>query len=114
MKGQLPASNWFVAKYRHVVGVDPPYPAAQAFAAGLLCARCLRDSGVSKDAGQLAAARKLACSTLYGLFRIDPVSGLQVGHQVLIVLWQHGIRRVVWPPEQAERPLLYPHMQRGM
>jgi branched-chain amino acid transport system substrate-binding protein len=101
-----PNSEWFVAKYRHSVGVDPPYPAAQAFAAGLLCARCLRDSGVSEDAAQLAAARQLACSTLYGRFQIDPESGLQVGHQVLIVQWQNGIRRVVWPPEQAERPLV--------
>jgi branched-chain amino acid transport system substrate-binding protein len=106
-----PASHWFVEKYRQVVGVDPPYPAAQAFAAGLLCARCLRDSGSSEDAVQLAAARQLTCSTLYGPFKIDPVSGLQVGHQVLIVQWQQGTRRVVWPPEQAERPLRYPLMK---
>ena len=106
-----PSSHWFVRKYRHVVGVDPPYPAVQAFAAGLLCARCLRDSGVSEDAAQLAAARQLACTTLYGRFRIDPVSGLQVGHQVLIVQWQNGICRVIWPPEQAERSLRYPLMK---
>jgi branched-chain amino acid transport system substrate-binding protein len=36
------------------------------------------------------------------------VSGLQVGHQVLIVQWQNGTRRVVWPPEQAERSVLLP------
>ncbi len=109
-----PDSAWFVAKYRQSVGVDPPYPAAQAFAAGLLCARCLRDSGVTEDAAQLAAARQLACTTLYGRFRIDPVSGLQVGHQVLIVQWQNGIRRVIWPAEQAERPLLYPLTECGI
>jgi branched-chain amino acid transport system substrate-binding protein len=109
-----PSSPWFVAKYRHVVGADPPYPAVQAFAAGLLCARCLRDSGASEDAAQLAAARQLSCTTLYGRFRIDPSSGLQVGHRALIVQWQHGTRRVVWPPEQAEGPLHYPLMQRGM
>ena len=103
-----PRSDWFVARYRHITGDDPPYPAAQAFAAGLLCARCLRDSGSCDDATQLAAARQLACTTLYGRFRLDPVSGLQVGHQVLTVQWQNGIRRVVWPLEQAERPLLYP------
>jgi branched-chain amino acid transport system substrate-binding protein len=101
-----PDSDWFVAKYRQTVGSDPPYPAVQAFAAGLLYVRCLRECGVTEDAAQLAAARQLACTTLYGRFRIDPVSGLQVGHQVLIVQWQNDIRRVVWPPEQAERPLL--------
>ncbi len=100
-----PGSDWFVTNYRNVAGVDPPYPAAQAFAAGLLCARCLRDSGRCEDAAQLAAAYQLVCTTLYGAFRIDPLSGLQSGHQMLIVQWQNGIRRVVWPPEQAERPL---------
>lgn len=103
-----PESDWFVTKYRDAAGVDPPYPAVQAFAAGLLCARCLRDGGSCDDAAQLAAARRLVCTTLYGVFRLDPLSGLQSGHQILIVQWQHGIRRVVWPPEQAECPLLLP------
>jgi branched-chain amino acid transport system substrate-binding protein len=103
-----PDADWFVTRYKGVAGGDPPYPAAQAFAAGLLCARCLRDSGCCEDTAQLAAAQQLVCTTLYGAFRIDPMSGLQSGHQILIVQWQNGIRRVVWPPEQAERPLLLP------
>lgn len=103
-----PDSAWFVEKYRQIAGADPPYPAAQAFAAGLLCARCIRESGSSEDSVQLAMARRLACTTLYGRFRIDPESGLQAGHQVLIVQWQGGIRRIVWPLELAERPLMYP------
>jgi branched-chain amino acid transport system substrate-binding protein len=103
-----PGSDWFVEKYRSISGIDPPYPAAQAFAAGLLCARCLRDGGGVDDTTQLARAYQLDCTTLYGRFRLDPLSGLQAGHQVLIAQWQNGIRRVVWPPEQAERPLRYP------
>jgi branched-chain amino acid transport system substrate-binding protein len=103
-----PGSDWFVRRYRDMAGVDPPYPATQAFAAGLLCARCLRDSGRCEDIAQLAAARQLACTTLYGAFRIDPLSGLQVGHQMLTVQWQNGKRCVVWPREQAERPLVLP------
>jgi branched-chain amino acid transport system substrate-binding protein len=103
-----PDADWFVTRYREGAGGDPPYPAAQAFAAGLLCARCLRDSGRCDDAAQLAAAHQLVCTTLYGAFCIDPLSGLQSGHQILIVQWQNGRRYVVWPPEQAERPLLSP------
>src|SRR6266536_1428045 len=61
-----PDVDWFVTRYKSVAGGDPPYPAAQAFAAGLLCARCLRDGGSCDDAAQLAAARRLACTTLYG------------------------------------------------
>jgi branched-chain amino acid transport system substrate-binding protein len=96
-----PDTNWFMTKYRETAGADPPYPAVQAFAAGLLCARCLRDSGSCDDA-QLEAARRLACTTLYGGFRLDPTSGLQAGHQILVAQWQGGKRRVVWPREQAE------------
>ena len=103
-----PSTAWFVSKYRGVAGGDPPYPAAQSFAAGLLSARCLRESGSCEDTAQLVAAHQLACTTLYGAFRLDPLTGLQSGHQVLTVQWQQGVRRVVWPPEQAERPLLFP------
>ncbi|HEX7734096.1 MAG TPA: ABC transporter substrate-binding protein [Ktedonobacteraceae bacterium] len=101
-----PGARWFTAAYRASTGTEPSYPAVQAFAAGLLYARCLRDMGNSEDDAQLAAARHLTCTTLYGPFRLDPLSGLQTGHQVLTVQWQQGQRRVVWPPEQAERSLL--------
>src|SRR5215204_4119631 len=102
-----PDAGWFVDEFRRITGSDPSYPAAQAFAAGVLCARCLRDGGAN-DAAQLAAAHQLECTTLYGRFRLDPVSGLQVGHEVLVVQWQDEARRVVWPPGRAESSLRYP------
>lgn len=103
-----PDAGWFVERYRQRLGSDPPYPAVQAFAAGVLCARCLREAGGSDDAAQLAAARELQCTTLYGDFRLDPERGLQTGHEVLTVQWQDGVRRVVWPRRQAERRLIHP------
>ncbi len=103
-----PDVHWFSTRYRSATGVDPPYPAAQAFAAGVLAARCLRDAGACDDAAQSAAARSLRCRTLYGDFRLDPSTGLQVGHEVLTVQWQGGERRVVWPPQHADRSLAYP------
>jgi branched-chain amino acid transport system substrate-binding protein len=102
-----PDAGWFVERFRRIAGSEPSYPAVQAFAAGVLCARCLTDGGV-EDAAQLAVAYRMQCTTLYGRFRLDPESGLQVGHEVLVVQWQNGTRRVVWPPEQAERSLHYP------
>lgn len=96
-----PAAD-FVAAFRRRTGADPPYPAAQAFAAGLIAARCVRDAGSAGDAALLAAARALDCTTLFGRFRLD--GNRQVGHRVLTVQWQEGERRVIWPPEQAEAP----------
>ncbi len=104
-----PDAQWFVTHYRQEEGSDPPYAAAQAFAAGILYARCLRETGDTRDEGIQAAAQKLACQTLFGKFQLDPESGLQTGHQVVIVQWQQGQRRVVWPPGQAERPLVFSH-----
>ncbi len=102
-----PDVEWFVTHYREEEGRDPPYAAAQAFAAGILYARCLRETGDIREEIIQAAAQKLVCQTLFGKFQLDPLSGLQMGHQVVIVQWQQGQRRVVWPPEQAERPMVF-------
>src|SRR5579859_1605948 len=83
-----PDAQWFVTHYRKVEGSDPPYAGAQAFAAGILYARCLRETGDTHDEVIQAAAQKLTCQTLFGKFQLDPLSGLQTGHQVVIVQWQ--------------------------
>jgi len=103
-----PPAGEFAAAYRRRTGAEPPYPAAQAFAAGVIAARCLREAGTADDATLMAAACALECTTMYGRFRLDPLSRRQVGHQVLTVQWQDGARRVIWPPEQAQAPLRYP------
>ena len=103
-----PPAAEFLAAYRRSTGADPPYPAAQAFAAGVIASRCLREAGTAEDATLLAAACALHCTTMFGRFRLDPRSRQQVGHQVLTVQWQDGARRVIWPPEQAQAPLRYP------
>jgi len=109
-----PDAAWFVDAFRRATGEEPGYPAVQAFAAGVLSARCLRDAGTTDDAAQLATAARLSCRTLYGGFRLDPVTGLQAGHEVLTVQWQGGGRRVVWPAELAEQALSYPLSQRAI
>ena len=99
-----PGAAEFVAAYRRATGTDPPYPAAQAFAAGLVAERCIHDAGGPGDDALRAAAAALECTTLFGRFRLAS-SGEQLGHRVLTVQWQDGRRRVVWPPERAQAPL---------
>lgn len=101
-----PDAASFVDRFADATGHVPPYPAAQAFAAGTLFARCVRDAGTVDDRALFDVARALRCRTLYGDFTLDPDTGLQVGHQVLTVQWQNGRRRVVWPPDRAEARLL--------
>lgn len=97
-----PHPRWFSGAYRERTGRPPPYPAAQAFAAGVIWARCAREAETLEEEPILAIARRLRCRTLLGDFRLDPRTGLQVGHRVLTIQWQDGRRRVVWPPDRAE------------
>ena len=101
-----PDTDWFVREFRAATGSQPPYPAAAAFAAGVLCGRCLRDTGTTDAQAVLTVAQRLDVHTLFGRFRLDPRTGLQTGHQVLVVQWRQGRRRVVWPPDRAELPLV--------
>lgn len=101
-----PAADWFVATFRDAVGAEPAYPAAAAFAAGVLAARCLRDAGTAKDEAVLGTTAQLDVQTLFGHFHLDPDTGLQVGSEILVVQWQAGERRAVWPLPKAERQIL--------
>ncbi|MBK1782783.1 ABC transporter substrate-binding protein [Prauserella cavernicola] len=103
-----PTAAGFVTAYRRATGDEPPYPAAQAFAAGVIADRCVRDAGTTDDDAVLAAARSLDCTTMFAPFRLDPRTGEQAGHRVLTVQCQDGERRVVWPPDRAQAPLRFP------
>jgi len=103
-----PTATDFVGAYRSRTGSDPPYPAAQAFAAGVIAERCLREAGRADDNALIATARRLDCTTLFGRFRLNPVTGAQIGHRMLTVQWQNGVRTVVWPPDQAQSTVDYP------
>jgi branched-chain amino acid transport system substrate-binding protein len=101
-----PTADWFVSSFRDAVGSEPAYPAAAAFAAGVLAARCIRDAGTAADDALLTTARRLGARTLFGRFQLDSATGLQVGAEILVVQWQAGERRVVWPLHKAERQIL--------
>jgi ABC-type branched-subunit amino acid transport system substrate-binding protein len=90
-----PPEAWLVAAVRRRLEAEPEYPAAQAFAAALVAAACLERAGSADGAALRAAAHGLDATTLLGRFRLDPVTGRQVGHRARLVRWQGGVRRRV-------------------
>jgi branched-chain amino acid transport system substrate-binding protein len=105
--GPLPSE--FVARFRAATGHDPDYPAAQAYAAGLLTIAALRAAGSLEPARVRAAFSNLRTSTLFGDFAIEPGSGKQVGHRMLLVQWQGGRKVIVHPePETRTGELEFP------
>ncbi len=123
-EGFLGPSQWEASShYRHDYGPATPqimksmrqpgsetvdYPMVQAYAGALVAQRCVEAAGTVADAALRSMAGMLDFSTFYGRFKIDPETGRQTGHSVLIVQWQQGRKVVVWPPEQKTGDLAYP------
>ena len=93
-----PNSGWFSHCYRDANGTEPPYPAAAAFAAGVVWQRCVREAGTVESLPVRAASQRLDTTTLFGRFRVDPVAGVQTGHQIRVVQWRGGQRVLVDRP----------------
>jgi ABC-type branched-subunit amino acid transport system substrate-binding protein len=77
------------------------YPAAQAYAAGMLAMHCVEETASIDEDALLATARRLRCTTFFGAFGLDD-DGRQAAHEMMIVQWQQGVKAVVWPPRAAE------------
>jgi branched-chain amino acid transport system substrate-binding protein len=102
------SSAEFIERFHQRFGQIPDYPAAQAYAAGLILQRCVALAGTCTDVTLRAAAETLACRTFYGDFRLEAETGRQVGHEALLVQWQGSKKQVVWPAEVAQTTLAYP------
>ena len=98
--GPTPAQ--FVAHFRDRFGVEPDYPAAQAYAVGLVAQKCVEGAGTLRDEPVREVANGLAVTTLYGDFKLDARTGAQVGHALVVVQWQGQAKPIVWPPAVAE------------
>jgi hypothetical protein len=70
-----------------LIGGLPEYPAAQAAAAAALGAHCVEVAGTGRAPSVWSVAAGLDSSTFFGRFRIDPRSGLQLGHEMVLVRW---------------------------
>ncbi|WP_415823316.1 ABC transporter substrate-binding protein, partial [Mycobacterium senriense] len=95
-----PNSEWFSRCYRGANSTEPPYPAAAAFAAGVVWERCVKEAGTVESLPVLAASQRLDTTTLFGRFRVDPVTGVQTGHQIRVVQWRDGRRVLVDRPHR--------------
>lgn len=81
----------FLATYTRRTGRLPDYPAAQAAAGAVLATHCARIAGSTGRQSLWSAAAALDTRTLFGRFKIDPGSGVQVGHEPALVRWtDHG------------------------
>lgn len=98
----------FLTHYLKSATVPIDYPAAQGYAAGVVVQRCVEEVGTLDQHALRAAAGRLQCTTFYGPYAIDPQTGRQRAHPLLVTQWQRGRKEIVWPREVAEAQPLYP------
>jgi hypothetical protein len=85
-----PTEHDFVTAYRRIADASPDYPAAQAAATGALALHCAQVAGTTEADGLWTAATGLETTTLYGAFRIDSQTGMQLGHAPVLLRWEGG------------------------
>ncbi|MEB2836019.1 MAG: amino acid ABC transporter substrate-binding protein [Desulfurococcales archaeon] len=87
----------------------PSYHAAEAGAAVLFLVKAIESAGTLDNAKVRQAMNNIDIMTFFGRLKIDPKTGLQIGHKMVVAQWQNGKRVVVWPPEVAQaKPLIAP------
>ncbi len=83
------------------VGCD--YPAAQAYAGALLALEAVRRVGTLDQLKLRQAFNDLRTRTCYGDFAIDPTTGRQIAHKVLLVQWHQGEKVIINPDAHSSR-----------
>ena len=85
-----PSEATFLAAYTGHTKMRIDYPGVQAVAGAALAAYCARRAGTTAAERLWAQAAALDTETLFGGFKIDPVTGAQVKHKAVLVRWARG------------------------
>jgi hypothetical protein len=85
-----PPQDAFLAAYAALTDQQVDYPGVQAAAAAVVAAHCARQAHSTAHGQLWAQAAALDTATLFGGFRINPVTGAQVKHEAALVRWTSG------------------------
>ncbi len=105
-----PTQEEFVKMFKEIAGEDkqPSYHAAEAAAAVLSYAKAIEKAQSLDPEKVRDAMDDLEFMCLYGLWKIDPETGKQIGHEMVIIQWQNGEKKIIWPKEAANAEPCYP------
>ena len=104
----FPEQKEWIARYKERWGRDPDYHAASGWAAAQVMEHCITKNG-SFDREKLRdCLSETEMMTIHGLYKVNPETGEQAGHQILLIQWQSGRKEIVYPAEHASAPPDYP------
>ncbi|MEM1610192.1 MAG: amino acid ABC transporter substrate-binding protein [Sulfolobales archaeon] len=106
-----PTTDVFMKYFVNVTGnpnILPSYHTGSAAAAVLLLVKAIEVAQSLDPSAVREAFNKLYLMTFFGLFKIDPATGKQLAHEMVLGQWQGGKFVVVWPQSVAIAKLYYP------
>ncbi|MDA2918862.1 amino acid ABC transporter substrate-binding protein [Desulfobacterota bacterium AH_259_B03_O07] len=98
----------FFTNFRVEYGKVPDYLAAQGYNIGLVISKCIEEAESLDDNYLREVAKKSEFNSFYGHFKIEPVTGRQIGHRLVVVQWQGGKKQIVHPVDLAVAEPVYP------
>ncbi len=104
-----PTNNEFVSAAKSISGgTEPDYHAAEAAGAVLFLVKAIETAGSLDQSAVRNAFNTLKIMTFFGPQWIDPSTGKNVGHPMIVVQWQNGEKKIVWPESAATASPVYP------
>ncbi len=105
-----PTQDEFISLFKEFAGkdVNPSYHAAEAAAAILAYAKAIEEAKSLDVDTVRKTMNNLHFMTFFGDWKIDPKTGKQVGHKMVIFQWQGGEKKIVWPESAANAEPYYP------
>jgi len=94
-----------------VLGYDieyPSYHAAEACAACIVLQKIIEEAGTLDSDALREKAGEIKITTFFGKYEIDPGTGLQVAHEMAVIQWQGGEKKIVWPEAVKQADLVFP------
>ncbi len=86
----------------------PAYQAAEAGAAIVFLVEGIKAAGQIDSTAVRQAMNSLDIMTFFGHLKIDPQTGKQIGHEMVVVQWQNGEKKVVYPESVAQAEPMVP------
>ena len=101
----FPGTKQFIEDFYTFTGHMPSFHAASAYAACQLYEQAINRTQTLDNSKLRDYISALDTVTVLGRFKVDP-SGLQVGHNSIIIQWQNGQKEIVWPQKmQTAKPI---------
>ncbi len=97
----FPNGKEFIQSFQGDYQVQPSYHAATAYASGMILEAALKKVGTMDRKRLRDALSTMDTMTIIGRYGVDK-SGMQVRHFPLIIQWQEGMKKVVWPEKLKE------------